>query len=122
MKRFLRKNGLFVVVLALILIYMLTCSHYIVLSGSMEPTLHTGSAVIIRNGSMPGIGDICAYENSGNIVIHRVADITDDGKYIMKGDANVAADVISVAPEKIRGKVILRINFIAPLIRRLAGL
>lgn len=82
---------------------------YIVMSGSMEPEIETGSICFIdgRNRDVR-IGDIVAYKTGDITVIHRVISETDDG-YITKGDNNDAADAAPVPAENISGKYYLEI-------------
>lgn len=78
---------------------------YIVLSGSMEPMIHTGSLVYIEAlDHDPEEGDVIAYVAADNLaVVHRVESVTDSG-YIMKGDANDIADVKIVRIENVLGQ------------------
>jgi signal peptidase I len=72
----------------------------VIISGSMEPTIHIGAAAVLR--SVPAsdlrVGDVIARTpaSAGAIpIVHRIAEITErDGQrvYITKGDANQTAD------------------------------
>lgn len=82
-----------------------------VVTGSMEPTISTGDYVIVRREEIPSLktGDIVAYYTKdpkiyGSLVIHRIHVVTEEGKYITKGDANLVADPLSVEPEQVLGK------------------
>ena len=90
---------------------------YYIQTGSMEPTLHVGAVVLINPDKEPNVLDIAAYESSGNIVVHRVVAETDEG-YIFKGDANAIEDASVISEDQIKGTVILKINFIAPIVRQ----
>lgn len=71
----------------------------VVISGSMEPAIHTGSIVFIdEKKKEPDVGDIIAFEKGGVFITHRIAEKTADG-YITKGDANKTAD-LGVLPRK----------------------
>ena len=129
---------------------------YLVMSGSMEPEIRTGSFVFVRElrrvpviqseageermteqggksetaqkaewtgkpgqpgqAGKPGqpgqicIGDIVAYRRNGMMVLHRVAEIRDDGRYVTKGDANRAPDAGTVGDEDIFGKYLFSIG------------
>ena len=87
----------------------------------MEPTLHVGAVVMIDKNKIPDVSDIAAYESGGNIVVHRVVAETDEG-YIFKGDANAIEDASVITEDQIRGTVILKINFIAPIVRQVLQL
>lgn len=63
-------------------------------SGSMEPTIPTDSLYVVNSlDEDPDEGDIVMYESpEKGLVTHRVVDVTTDGGYITKGDANNAPD------------------------------
>ena len=67
---------------------------FVVLSGSMEPTIPTGSCVFVNTKDRDvSEGDIITFslstgENTGVFVTHRVNKITDDGLIQTKGDNN----------------------------------
>ena len=77
---------------------------YIVMGGSMEPEIHTGSVAYIRESSeLPEKGDIIGFiAGDGKAVVHRVADITAEG-YVTKGDANNAPDGMVTQKQNIIG-------------------
>jgi signal peptidase len=66
----------------------------IVRGGSMEPTIHLGSAVVVdRNDRLPVVGTIVMFEDpDSGVVTHRVTRVA-DGFFETKGDANASADV-----------------------------
>lgn len=80
-------------------------------SGSMEPTLPTDSVYIVNTlDHTPERGDILMYESPAKgRVTHRVVDVTEDGGYITKGDANDALDQVrdedALRQEQVRGVV-----------------
>ncbi len=85
-----------------------------VLSGSMEPTLHTGSVVIIQPTDTYEIGDVITFQqastdskNTGSIT-HRIIKkqrVNGTDIFQTKGDANNAADVLPISQGNILGKV-----------------
>jgi signal peptidase I len=84
-----------------------------VLSGSMEPGIHTGSIVAIKpGGDMTRFqkGDVITFMNPENILItHRVIDATvntatGEATYTTKGDNNDAADSAAVSSTNVVGK------------------
>ena len=80
----------------------------IVLSGSMEPKIHTGSICFI-NKKVPydkiKTGDIIAFKAGKNtMVTHRVISVTNAG-FETKGDANKVSDGISTNKTHARGPV-----------------
>lgn len=96
-------------VLLLFLTWILTqrgMDAYTVLSGSMEPTLQIGDLVLIdtKDRSIEN-GEIIAFYMGGQVVVHRVVEVTEDGLYITKGDANETRDFTPVGEERIIGSV-----------------
>jgi len=73
---------------------------YTVLSGSMEPTLHVGSVVVLRPAPADQIrtGDIITFQRPdrrGTYITHRVVNITRTAfgpAFVTKGDANGVSD------------------------------
>jgi signal peptidase I len=81
-----------------------------VLSGSMEPTIHTGSAIFDLPSGSYEVGDIVTRTTgtSGVTVTHRIIEkAVLDGKtvYHTKGDANNVADEEDISVSQIVGKV-----------------
>lgn len=89
-----------------------------VLSGSMEPTIHTGSIVIVRPHATYRMGDVVTFKSIGtkNISItHRVVEMrVDRGEpsYVTKGDANNAADTRVILQKEVIGSVIFSIPYL----------
>ena len=82
---------------------------YVVASGSMEPTIGTGSIVYVDpNDKNVRIGDVVTFHASTDpesiIVTHRIHEITDDGSFVTKGDANTKPDPEAISHEQIIGK------------------
>lgn len=80
----------------------------VVKSGSMEPVLHVGDVIVIEPARFEDIrvGDVIVFRNPwyGNLVVHRVVHITEEGVYT-RGDANAGIDPWSPVPyENIVGK------------------
>lgn len=78
--------------------------YVIVSGGSMEPTLHAGDLVIVRQATDYQIGDVVAYrEPFVGLVIHRI--IAREGlRYILQGDNNAWRDPYHPLREDIVGK------------------
>jgi len=95
----------------------------VVLSGSMEPKMSPGDAVIVREVPPSEIetGDVITFQTGGETpTTHRVIEIqqTEDGTaYVTKGDANEEADRASVPHDRVIGEVIFVIPFIGHLIQ-----
>jgi signal peptidase len=66
----------------------------IVRGGSMEPTIHLGSAVVVdRNDRLPVVGSVAVFEDpDSGLVTHRVVRVA-DGFFETKGDANAFVDI-----------------------------
>ena len=87
-------------------------------SGSMMPTLYIGDLVIIRKCNANNIkeDDIIEYQRKDFSVIHRVVEkYQKDGEtfFITKGDNNSSPDSEPVSEQKLKGKVVLRIPYLA---------
>ena len=87
-------------------------------SGSMEPTIKTGSLILIKSANNYAIGDIVTYKSStdpNEKITHRIVDMsTDKGitQYRTEGDANDVADSISVRQDQIVGKELFTVPYI----------
>lgn len=95
-----------------------------VMSGSMEPSIKTGSVAIIETNLTDfneiEKGDIITFDIGGSFVTHRAVDITEDGVYT-KGDANNARDLWIVTDDNYYGKQLFSvpiIGYIAVFIRQ----
>lgn len=85
------------------MMYLAGIRPYIVLSGSMEPVIHTGSlALVDTRDKIPKIGDIVTYCQQDMIVTHRIVR-EEGGGYVTKGDANETEDEGRVEQERILG-------------------
>lgn len=87
---------------------------YIVLSGSMEPQIHTGSMAYINANTDPyevHKDDIITYQMSDTVVTHRIIDETITS-VTTKGDANEEADFTPVTRDKILGKYLFSIPYL----------
>lgn len=80
----------------------------IVLSGSMEPDIQTGSVIAVKlGGDMSRFreGDVITFqEENQNIVTHRISEVLHSGGNVLyrtKGDNNDGVDLNPVLPENI---------------------
>jgi signal peptidase len=85
----------------------------IVRGGSMEPTIHLGSVVVVdRDDRTLAVGTMAAFRDGNEaIVTHRVIAI-DDGGYKTKGDANATADLGRRTQDQVYGTVAITIPFL----------
>jgi len=94
----------------------------VVLSGSMEPAIHTGSVVIIKPESNYEVGDIITFGKDTKTDIpttHRIIkQRAESGKmlYTVKGDANEDPDSREVREDEIIGKVLFSIPYLGYMV------
>ena len=74
-----------------------------ILSGSMEPALATGDLAICKTQDEYHVGDAVLFEDANYLVLHRIVDVTEDGLFVTRGDANNVNDENLVSPENIHG-------------------
>jgi len=93
-----------------------------VLSGSMEPALHTGSLIVICPVAPETLreGDIITFRTvavSGGTVTHRISSIIHNSPVMFetKGDANQNIDVFTVSERDLAGKVVVHIPLLGYL-------
>lgn len=88
---------------------------YIVMSGSMEPTIHTGGIAYTDTGNTKlKSGDIITFRVSDKLVTHRIVRI--DGSYIYtQGDANGRTDPMPVKKDQVIGKVCMSLPYLGYL-------
>ena len=110
-----------IVALVILIMYAAGVKPAVVLSGSMEPTVETGSVAFINTKDRNvGIGDVVQYrivqDNGEMKVLHRIIDIRDDGTFVTKGDNNDTEDMNPVGIDQINGKYLMRIPGIGHII------
>ena len=100
-------------------LYFIGIVPYVVLSGSMEPTIQTGSICFVnKNIKMSNIkeNDIIAFKlNNGTLVTHRAVEIKGNG-IVTKGDGNKNPDGTIVSNGNYIGKNIISIPKIGYLV------
>ena len=73
---------------------------YVILSGSMEPVIPTGSVAVVDSSKRDvRPGNIATFERHGDLVTHRILSKTEEG-YQTKGDANTDPDSGTIPAEK----------------------
>jgi len=112
-------KGLLVLIVAILLVMVLAAAgpmlmgykSFIVLSGSMEPTIPVGSVVVTKQ-ERPNFlrsGDIITYVPPSEVVVtHRIVEVVSDAGglgFRVKGDANRDPDPELIRPVNILGKV-----------------
>ena len=86
---------------------------FIVLTGSMEPTLNIGDIVFIKETTDIKEQDIVSFKINNAIVTHRIVEIkkeNDKTLYTTKGDANSGNDTEVLRIEDIEGKYIFKVT------------
>lgn len=96
---------------------------FVVLSGSMEPTLPVGSITYTNKSGFYERGDVIAFQNAGGqTVTHRIIETTamaTGAGYKTQGDANNAADADVIPGDKILGKVMFHIPYVGYVVNYL---
>ena len=122
-----------VVILALAVLIMTVTSKrtsifgyrmYLIMSGSMEPTIHVRDAIITKEIDTPQTGDVIAFENGGIITVHRIIQEYTEGDnklYQTKGDNNSGIDSGLVQKSQVKGKVICNMPLLGRTVLYLQG-
>ena len=81
---------------------------FIVLSGSMEPSIMTGDMVFVKETDPDSlkVGDVIAYKSGSAVVTHRIVEVKSENgetRYVTQVDANNAADQGMVKPADVEG-------------------
>ena len=89
---------------------------FAVLSGSMEPTIPTGSLVFAKAQGSYAAGDIITFQDAGGTVVtHRIVSVDAAGACTTQGDANNVADPHPVPSASIIGKVAFHLPYLGSL-------
>lgn len=96
---------------------------YVVMSGSMEPKIHTGSIVGVKENSEYNIDDVITIKmenDPSQTYTHRIKEINKDENenitYTTKGDANETEDPDKADKDLVIGKVFISIPLIGYII------
>lgn len=92
---------------------------YTVISGSMEPKFAVGSLIYVKSietGKIQ-VGDPITFVMNEDLLVatHRVVEITPEGNFITKGDANETIDGTPVHPNNVLGKPVFSIPYLGYL-------
>lgn len=119
---------------ALVGVRLVGIAPYAVLSGSMEPTYHTGSVVYVRKADCTELkpGDPITFMLDENTVAtHRITEVLPDAddpgtvRFVTKGDANEFEDAGTVHSRNVIGKPVFTIpylGYISEFIKRPPGI
>ncbi|MBI2021769.1 signal peptidase I [Candidatus Daviesbacteria bacterium] len=91
---------------------------FVVLTGSMQPLIPTGSIVYSQKSPSYGKGDIVSFESGGVVITHRIIGVVkkEGGTFFKtKGDANNVSDTQLIPQNKVIGKI----QFLFPYLGKL---
>lgn len=112
---------------ALVGVRLVGLEPYVVLSGSMEPTYHTGSVIYVKEteASQLRVGDAITFSlGEDTVATHRIVGVeTQNGQtaYRTKGDANDVEDGASVLASQVLGKPVFSIPYLGYLASYIQG-
>lgn len=95
---------------------------FVIVSGSMEPTIMTGDAIFVKEVPQKEIktNDIISFSQGETIVTHRIIGIVEENgvkRYKTKGDNNNTEDREKITYEQIEGKYQFKINQFGTIIK-----
>ena len=94
----------------------------VVLSGSMEPTLKVNEVVFVspvKDQSSLNVGDIIVYQQEGDLIIHRIIALNEDGETLVtKGDNNNVEDE-PIFYTQVKGKLKFHLPFVGLIVKGL---
>lgn len=96
---------------------------FVVLSGSMEPTYHTGSLIYVQKIDTDKLetGDAITFQlTGGGVATHRIVEIVgeaDDLCFRTKGDANDTVDGSLVPAENVVGRVVFSCPYLGYVVK-----
>ena len=93
---------------------------FVIISGSMIPTIQIGDIVVLNDDVNAAIDNIIGFRNkTSTVIVHRVIDekVSDGNvKFQTKGDNNNVADIDWVEKDDIEGIFIFKIPFIGKIL------
>lgn len=77
---------------------------------SMEPLLHSGDLVVVRERPPYAVGDVVAYHSPElhAVVLHRIV-ARDGSRYVFKGDNNTWLDAYHPTQDQLIGRMVMRL-------------
>ena len=85
---------------------------YVVMSGSMAPHIRVGSIVGVKEDTEYNVDDVITIKmknDQSQTYTHRIVEITEEGLYKTKGDANESVDPDFAEEDFVVGKVVVNI-------------
>jgi len=92
---------------------------FVILTGSMEPSIPVGSIVFTQRFSSYNIGNIIAFKNGDRTVTHRIVNLEKKNNltyYQTRGDANNTADIDKVPQTNVLGGAFYSIPYLGRLV------
>lgn len=92
---------------------------FVVLSGSMSPTIPTGSVIYTQKLPKYTVGDVIAFQRGDQTITHRLQIIQETSgqtQFKTMGDANDSLDQQSITEDKVLGKVFVKAFYIGYLV------
>ena len=106
-------------ILLLVIPTMIGYKPFVVLSGSMEPQIKTGS-IAYNNTHVKAedvkAGDVIVFKTEKTYVTHRVVSINENNSFTTKGDANKTEDLAPVKFENFKGKTVFSIPYLGKIL------
>lgn len=93
---------------------------YVVLSGSMEPTIPSDSVVYVSETNEYEAGDVVTFVHEERVITHRIVGETRGG-FVTKGDANGDADPWRIPRHAIIGEVVVAVPLYGYLLGALSS-
>lgn len=98
----------------------LNYNFFVIISGSMEPTIHIKDLVVTHPKDNYNVGDIVAFRDNNAMIVHRIIDAqydeNGDTLFVTKGDYNNAPDINKLSPDNIIGSYRFTIPLLGSLI------
>jgi signal peptidase I len=100
---------------------------YVIVTGSMEPSINAGDVVLASPDPVieDSIGRVISFQDPArpdHVLTHRLVSINQDGTLVTKGDANPTPDSVAVAEESVTGLGRLLVQFVGlPVVWYLTG-
>jgi signal peptidase I len=121
--------SLVALLLAVALPVLFGCRSMVIMSGSMEPAIRTGSVVVVRRipAAEIAVGDVVSFLNPeapGRTLTHRVQAVTGEGGRIeveTRGDANTGTESWSIDATGTVGRVAFHLPLLGYLLAPLQG-
>jgi signal peptidase len=114
--------------LAVSLPILFGCRSLVVMSGSMEPAISTGSVVVVRRipAAEIAVGDVVSFHSpeTGSVLTHRVQAVAvGEGPIEVetRGDANTGTESWAIEPAGTVGRLVFEIPYLGYLLAPLQG-